>query len=174
MIRDTELKAIGRMLKPHGINGEIVVGLTMDIDLSKLSCVVVQTDGIFVPFFIESVRPKSSETDLVLIDGVCNERQAAAMCGNTLYALLKDLPEPDADADGGLYAEDLIGFMVEANGHFSGKITAVDDSTANYLFIIEKEDGGTCLLPVADEFIAEIDMDNRVLKMDVPEELLHL
>lgn len=174
MICDRDLKAVGKLLKPHGINGEIVASLTCDVDLEALSCIILDIDGIFVPFFLTGVRPKSSETDLVSIDGIENERQSAALCGRVMYALASDLPAHDADGDGGFYADDLVGYDVVANGSFLGKITALEDSTANYLFIIEKADGSGCLIPVADEFIDDINTEIRTVYMDVPEELLHL
>ena len=70
MIKRSELRPVGTLLKTHGIDGEIVVQLTADVDLEALQCIVLEIDGIFVPFFPTSVRPKSAETDLVSIDGV--------------------------------------------------------------------------------------------------------
>lgn len=50
MIHRSEILEIGRLLKPHGIKGEITVELFGDIDMRALKCVVVNIDGIFVPF----------------------------------------------------------------------------------------------------------------------------
>ena len=82
MIFESDLRPIGKLLKPHGICGEITALLMDDIDLRQLSCIILQLDGIFVPFFLRVVRPKSSETDLVLIDGVNDEAQASSLCPN--------------------------------------------------------------------------------------------
>ena len=56
------LTTVGKLMKPHGINGEITVLLTADVDLAALRCVILEMDGIYVPFFLNSVRPKSSAT----------------------------------------------------------------------------------------------------------------
>lgn len=172
MIRESDLRHVGKLLKPHGICGEITALFTVDIDLQQLSCIVLRLDGIFVPFFIRAVRPKSSETDLLLIDGVDDETQAAHLCPNDFFALADELPETD-DPDG-VYAADMIGFAVEANGTALGKIAGIDDTTDNYLFIIEKPDGDRCLVPVADEFIAGLDTEARRLSLDLPQGLLEL
>ena len=172
MIFESDLRPIGKLLKPHGICGEITALLMDDIDLRQLSCIILQLDGIFVPFFLRAVRPKSSETDLVLIDGVNDEAQAARLCPNEFFALADELPET-GDSDG-VYTADMIGFAVEANGTALGKIVEIDDTTANYLFIIEKNNGERCLIPVADEFITGLDADTRRLSLDLPQGLLDL
>ena len=51
------------------------------------------------------------------------------------------------------------------------EIVAVDDSTMNVLFVIEK-DGDELLLPAHEEFIIDLDRENRVLKVDIPDGLL--
>ena len=50
-ITATELTTIGRLLKPHGINGEITMQLVVDVDIQSLKCIFLKLDGIFVPFF---------------------------------------------------------------------------------------------------------------------------
>ena len=71
MILRDELIAIGRYNKPHGVAGEISATIDVDIDtLKELSCLVSDIDGIFVPFFVNSCRPKSQETVLLTIDGM--------------------------------------------------------------------------------------------------------
>ena len=57
MIRRDELIQIGQFNKPHGIEGEITASVNYDFDdLSAFSCLIVEIDGIFVPFFVTNVR----------------------------------------------------------------------------------------------------------------------
>lgn len=68
--------------------------------------------------------------------------------------------------------EFLYGIQVEDIHHGClGEIVAVDDSTMNVLFVIEK-DGDELLLPAHEEFIIDLDRENRVLKVDIPDGLL--
>ncbi|MBD5225188.1 MAG: 16S rRNA processing protein RimM [Bacteroidales bacterium] len=174
MIQNNELNEIGKFLKPHGICGEIVLLLDKEVDLSDLSCLILNIDGINVPFYLNAVRAKSRETDLVLIDGITNEIDAMKLCGHNVFALQSELPSIVYDPSEGMYAADLIGYLVTANGKELGKITDIDDTTANYLFVIEKNDGTTCLIPISDEFIDEIDPDMRTIDITVPDALLEL
>lgn len=177
MISLTDIQPAGKFLKPHGVNGEISILRDNDIiDFSDCRCVVVEMDGIFVPFFINSVRPKGADTDLVTIDGISDERHAATLTNKTVYILRSDIPEESTDDSGdGFYAEDFIGFDVRISGMgLLGKISGIEDSTANYLFIIETTDGRNLLIPVADEFVTGIDTDSRSIEMDLPEGLIDI
>lgn len=190
MILRTELKEIGKLQRPHGINGEINVQSRLDADeLASLRCVVLEIDGIFVPFFISASRPKSSQTSLLSIDGISSEAEAAKLCPAPLYALRDDIrrleatdseskedSEDEEDDKEGFYAEDLIGYTVESDdGLLRGEIVDLDDSTDNYLFIVRDQDGRRLMLPVADgSMIEEVDTQRHHILLSLPEGLLDL
>lgn len=190
MILRTELKEIGKLQRPHGINGEINVQSRLDADeLASLRCVVLEIDGIFVPFFISASRPKSSHTSLLTIDGITSEAEAAKLCPAPLYALRDDIrrleatdseseedSEDEEDDEEGFYAEDLIGYTVESDdGLLRGEIVDLDDSTDNYLFIVRDQDGRRLMLPVADgSMIEEVDTQRHHLLLSLPKGLLDL
>ena len=52
MITSDQLTEIGRLGKPHGINGEINAYLDVDVDTDVMHRIVLLIDGIYVPFFI--------------------------------------------------------------------------------------------------------------------------
>ncbi len=116
------------------------------------------------------------DTDLVTIDGISDERHAATLTNKTVYILRSDIPEESTDDSGdGFYADDFVGFDVRISGMgLLGKISGIEDSTANYLFIIETTDGRNLLIPVADEFVTGIDTDSRSIEMDLPEGLIDI
>ena len=176
MITDNEITEIGRFNQPHGIKGEISATIAADIDIEALSCIVVDIDGINVPFFITGIRPKGIETFLLTIDGIGDERHASLFNNRIIYAKSDEVADiSDGSNDDGFYADDLIGFKVTtADNSFSGEITDIDDSTENVLFIVETPDGQTLLIPVADEFITHIDAAGKLLVMELPDGLLSL
>jgi 16S rRNA processing protein RimM len=179
MITADQLTEIGRLGKPHGINGEINAYLDCDIDLNALKRIVLLIDGIYVPFFIASTRPKSSDTVILGLDDIDNERKAAEFTNHSLYVLRADnvvVTDEDGDDinDEGFYASDLIGFTIieDESGNTIGEIDDIDDSTDNVLFIVITPNDDTIYLPVADEFITAIDTDNRTIAMNLPEGIL--
>ena len=178
MITYDQLTRIGSLLKPHGIKGEIVAELDFDIDLTQLSCIVLDMDGIFVPFFLESVRPRSSHSSLVLINDVMDENKAKELCGKEFYALSGDLDAEFMESlDDGFFLSDLIGFtLIEKSLGEIGEIIDFDDSTENCLLIIKpkREGESNIFIPLAPELITEVSEKDRVVEMDLPEGIIYL
>ena len=177
MIRPDEITTIGHFAKPHGVNGEINLIVSEPIDIESLSCIVLDIDGINVPFFFSSVRRRGSESYLVKIDGIDTEVAVSQFVNSQVYALTSEveaITDEDDDADG-FYAEDLIGYKVLTDdGRLSGTIDDVDDSTQNLLFIVKTDNGNKVFVPVANEFIADIDIDNATITFDLPDGLVDL
>ncbi len=172
MIEREELIKIGRFNKPHGVKGELSFTFTDDIfDRTDCPYIVCEIDGIFVPFFIEEYRFKSDTTALLKLEDVDNEQEARAFSLLDVYfpkSYYDTAVEEEAPGD---Y---FIGFTLLDNetGEL-GKIVSIDDSTENILFEVD-HDGRLLLIPAVDEFVSEIDEENRKLYMNIPEGLLDL
>lgn len=180
MISESEIMEIGTLQKPHGVKGEINTALTSDdIDLRELRCIVIDIDGIFVPFFIDSIRPKSHTSVLIHIDGVNSDVQAKELCGKPVYALLSDLRRSGIDLtesdEDGFYLCDLIGFSISTNGNApEGVVEDFDDSTENLLLIVKTDKGKRIYLPFVEQFIDDIDFPGRTVRMNLPDGLIDL
>ncbi len=176
MISRSDIQPVGKFLKPHGINGEIaVMHDSDDIDFNDYSCVITDVDGIFVPFFLKSIRHKGADTDLFSIEGISDESKAGRLSNKTVYVLRSEIPSEENEEDDGFYAEDLIGHTVILAGNKKlGKIIGIEDTTANYLFIVETPDGKKLLIPVADEFVSGIDSEHQEIEMDLPKGLVEI
>ena len=57
------------------------------------------------------------------------------------------------------------------HGHL-GELVAVDESTINTLFVVERPNGDELLIPAQEEFIEELDHDKRIIKFNLPDGLL--
>lgn len=176
MITREELIAIGHFNKPHGVAGEIAATVDVDVDvLHDLSCLVCEVDGIYVPFFVNAFRPKTSETVLLTIDGIDSEQDAARLVNRDLFALKRDYQQECADTDADGYPLDFfIGFELhDSEGTRVGRIVEVDDQTENAIFIVEDGDA-EFMVPATDELIEEFDLDKKVMVMDLPQGILDL
>ena len=175
MITEKDLIAVGRITKTHGVNGEIVVTLDRDIpDWDDVRCVFLIMEGLPVPFFVTNSRHKSSESDLIMLEGVESEKDASLLCGKTVYLSRDDFGnEDEPDFCEGFYVDDLVGFQVRTeDGRLSGKIVALESSTVNFLFIIETDSGKEVLVPAAEEFIAGVEPQERLVTLSLPDGLL--
>lgn len=176
MITADEIIEIGKFGKPHGTKGEINAYLDDNVDAETIERFALDIEGIFVPFFLESNRHKREDTYIWKIDGVDNEEEASQLTHSVIYAFKADdvLMEEERD-DEGLYASDLVGYtLVHANGVPVGKITAIEDSTENALFIVEVADGTSRYIPIANDLIDDIDTEQKYIIMTLPEGILDL
>ena len=168
MIKPEEVYRIGRLGKAHGVKGEVSFQFDDDIfDRVDSDYLILEVDGILVPFFIEEYRFRSDTVALVKFEDVDTQQRAQELTGCDVY-----FPRSLADDDETPSLSMLIGFDVVdvTTGTTVGRIAAIDDSTANLLF--ELEDGR--LIPAAEELITNIDTKNKVIKMTIPEGLLDL
>ena len=137
MIREDEVYKIGRVGKPHGVRGELTVHINDDVfDRVEAEYLVLCTDGILVPFFMEEYRFKNDEQVLVKFCDIDTKKQAQRLTGCEVY-FDRRLAESVADEHPSLHQ--LVGYTLidmAAGGKTVGTITAIDDSTANVLFCI--------------------------------------
>lgn len=171
MIKAEALVSIGNVIKPHGIRGEF--SAEIDVDPAELRCLIFDLDGIYVPFFVDTCRQRGSQAWLVKLDGIGDEKQAAAFIGKEIYALREDLAEDDEGEDG-LYLYDLCGYKLYDGDVCLGEIEAIDDSTANILMHVTTDDGKTVFVPFAEELVAGIDPESHILTMNLPQGITDL
>lgn len=175
MINRDEIIEVGFYNKPHGVNGEISASLDVDVDvLGRFSCLISDIDGIYVPFFMSSVRPKSSFAALLTIDGINNEQEASLLVNKELFVLKREYADICSDEHCDEMPLDyFIGFsMIDDDLGEVGKIVDIDDSTANILFVVQRSDGGLVSIPAADDLVSEVDTDKMVIAMSLPQGLL--
>lgn len=174
MIKSDQLVEAGRLNKPHGINGEIVATLYDNIDTDKLECIILDIDGIFVPFFIDEIRPKGHETVILHIDGINDDGHIRELSNKTIYLTQDNDALIEIEGDG-MYASDIIGYSITTDiGTLVGEIVDVEDSTDNALFIVSRPDDTIVYIPIAEEMIESISPENRQIVMSLPDGLLEL
>ncbi len=179
MILRNELVEIGRYNKPHGVCGELSATLDCDGGVIKgFSCLVSQIDGIFVPFFVESVRPKSNEVTLLKIEGISNETEAQLLVNKLIFVKKHEFEQiSDEYSDDAMPIDYFIGFKVYDRDAAVGEIVDVNDETENCLFVVEcKSDDKPrqVLVPATEDLIIDINVDDKTITMDIPAGLIDL
>ena len=168
MIKEDEVYKIGRIGKPHGISGEVTLRFSDDVfDRVDADYLVLMVDGILVPFFIEEYRFRSDEVALVKFEDIDTKDRASELTGCDVF-----FPRHLADAgDDVLTWSQIVGYDIVdvLSDKTIGRIEAVDETTINTL--LELSDG--TLIPAADEYIEDIDHEERKLMMRLPEGLVN-
>ena len=169
MIKREDVYKIGKLGRTHGVKGEISFLFDDDVfDRVDADYLVLDIDGILVPFFMEEYRFKSDSNALVKFEDIDSQERAQQLTGIDVY-----FPHTLADNDENCISwAAIVGFdIIDANtGKKVGTIASIDESTLNILF--ELEDG--TLIPASEELITDIDKNNKTITIALPEGILDL
>ena len=147
-----QLLEIGRIGKPHGLRGELIVALTSNVDerIKTGTEIYLKSKKKYV---ITSSKPYKKHF-LVSLSGIKSRTEAENLAGELLLA--KPLEDPNIK-----WAHDLIGNLVIDNeGNQRGFIVEIHANPASDLLVLEDE----TLIPVV--FLKDI-KDNKVF-VDTP------
>lgn len=171
MIEPGEVQRIGQIVKPHGVCGEMAVTVPASLDWTDdIDCLVCSIDGILVPFFLESIRPKST-TILVKFEGYDSVESIGRFIGVTVYMPLRFVAESDDEEPS--WSAFLDWKVTDSKAGPLGTVNAVDDSTPNILFQV-RDGERERIIPANEEWIVKVDRKNRTLVYNLPEGLADL
>lgn len=173
MIHHSDVYKIGTITKAHGLRGEVVFNFTDDIfDTVDADYLIIEVDGILVPFFISEYRFRSDSSALMKFDDIDSVEQAQQIIGCDVFFENSKAVEANEEEMSLHY---FIGFrMLEEKEGVIGVITDIDDQTDNWLFVVERKNGDEALVPAHDAFIVDINHEERTITMDLPIGLLDL
>jgi 16S rRNA processing protein RimM len=171
MIEKKDLFNIGQFIKPHGVKGEINLVTYCEIpDLDDDSYIVCEMDGILVPFYLESCRPKGSNSVLVKFENIDSATQAKIFMRRAAYLPL-DMISTSSDEFSN-QDQQIIGFAVfDENLSERGVVTDFDDTTANVLIKTDFA-GKEIIIPTA--LIKSLDLENRIIEVSLPEGFMEI
>jgi len=150
------LLEVGRVVKPHGLAGELVVELWTDREERLAPGTELETDA--GPLLVVTSRPHQGRY-LVRFAGLATREDADALRGALLRATA--LEEPDT-----LWVHELVGAQVVTTAGVSvGTVTAVEANPASDLLVCS----GGALVPL--RFVTSIEPGVAVT-VDVPEGLI--
>lgn len=173
MIHREEVYKIGKLGKPHGVRGEVSFMLTDDVfDRVDADYLVLDIDGILVPFFLEEYRFRSDELALVKFEEIDTQEQARNLTGCEVF-FPRHLSDSDEES---LSWAEIIGFSLfdAQTGKEVGTIDSVDDNTINILFEVTTDEGKEVLIPASEDLIEGVDAKEHTITVRLPEGILDL
>jgi 16S rRNA processing protein RimM len=125
----TDLLEVARIVKPHGIRGEVIVALLTDRAERVEPGVVLVGAADHRQFEIVTSRPHQGRY-IVTFAGVADRTEAESLRGTLLLA--EPLDDPDA-----LWVHDLVGAeLVDAAGVSHGTVESVQENPAADLLVL--------------------------------------
>ena len=172
-VADEQL-VVGRIIRPHGVRGEVVVGIHTDSpDERFVVGSVLGTDPTSVgPLRISEVRSHLGRL-LVLFDGYADRDVAEALRGVYLTVDRASVPPPE-DPDE-FHDHQLVGLAaVTPAGEALGRVVRVDHAPASDLLVLARPDGRESLVPFVKAIVPEVDVAAGRVVLTPPEGLFDL
>jgi len=164
---------LGKIVKKYSFKGEVLVKLDTDQPdiYNNLDAVFIELKNNLIPFFIERSQLHKSQLLRIKFEDVTTEEDADAILKSELFLPLDLLAKLDGNK---FYFHEVIGFNVkDINFGNVGIIKGINDSTSQALFEIDRE-GIEILIPMNDEFIKEVNRENRTIVVETPPGLIDL
>jgi 16S rRNA processing protein RimM len=164
---------VGRIGRPHGLRGAVVVGVRTDEpELRFATGSRLDTDPASLgPLTVAGSRWHSGEL-LVMFEGIADRDAAAELRGTWLIAdsaTFAPLDDPDSFRDG-----DLVGLAVRTvDGTPVGTVADVLHSGQDVM-VIKSTDGREVMVPFVLPLVPEVNVASGYLVIDPPEGLLDL
>lgn len=161
---------LGTITRRHGLQGNVFLKLDTDQPemYNKLNSVFVEINGLLVPFFISKQSWSKNDTLIISFKNTTDTLIDQSL-GKGVYLPLSTLPPLSGKK---FYYHEVIGFEVcETDGKTCGQIQSVNDQTAQHYFILDLA-GKEVIIPIIRDWILEVNRDDKVITMSLPEGLM--
>lgn len=164
---------IGTLGKTHGLKGELKLKIDEEYidDFNEVDVLFVKIKGHYAPCFIESIR--SGNSTIIKFEDT-NTKEAANELQHKPIFLKEEAVTVFADEPEELLFQHLKGFkIVDNNLGNLGQIKAVEAYPQQEMAVIT-HNKNEVLIPLNEFIIAEIDIDNQTVLVNLPEGLLEI
>ncbi len=174
---DRGLTVIGKAVKTHGYQGELVVRLTAPLpeSIEEIESLFLLVEGRAVPFMVAGARLTADNRLLVSFDGYGSSEKVAGFTGCSVLADSNFIPE-EGDGDGvDIEPGAFCGYtLYDTLGRERGLITEMVENVNQWILTVRRADGKTFAVPVHEEVIAQVDSAQQRLVADIADGLEEL
>lgn len=173
-LRGEDLVAVGKVTKAHGIKGEIKIfpfsGVPEDFqDYDEL--LFLDEHGSPVRAYALAETRGQGRLVIARLAGLGDRNESESLLGLEICVRRDCLPELEP---GFYYWHDLEGMAVVTDeGVAVGSVASLLDTPAHPILVI-KDKGREHLIPAIGQFVADVDIEARVLRISPPPGLLEL
>ena len=164
---------LGKIAKKFSFKGEVQVYLDTDEPemYTDLESMFVDINGHLVPFFIEKSAIHREKFLRTQFEDVESEEDADEIVGREVYLPLNMLPKLEGNK---FYYHEVVNFdAIDINHGNFGIILRIVDNGFQALFEVQNGEA-IILVPMIDEFIVEINREEKFVKFNTPAGLIDL
>ncbi len=157
LVHEPAFLVLGKLRRAHGVQGEIALEVqTRMLELLEPESIVYVGEEHQV-LTIEKSRWKQ---DLLLLKffGIDDRTNVSVLTNELVYIKADELPTLTDDE---FYFHDLLGLeVVFTSGEIIGVLEEILETGANDVFLVRDQAGKEVLIPVVEEFIIDVDIEN--------------
>ena len=165
------LVPLGKIIKPHGILGEIKIRLyNSNSETLKVGQKIWLSldESYYESFLIEKLNIFSNKSRLKL-KNIDNRDSAELIRNYTLSVRRDDFPEIAIQE---YYINDLIGCdVIDKSGNLLGRVSEIMDNPANEILIVSNGDKEH-LIPLVDDFVELFEFDKKQVTINLIDGLI--
>jgi 16S rRNA processing protein RimM len=160
---EPEFLAVGKLHKPHGLRGEMLMTVWTDFPERLQPGVQVFVGESHQPVHIRSLRAHN-RASLIAFEGFDQRETAGQLRNQVVFVRTADLPPlPDDE----IYRHQLLGLQVlrEDDGTSLGRVAEILETGANNVLLIRREGKSDLLLPDIDSVVLKIDLEKGEIRV---------
>lgn len=165
-----EYALIGKISGTHGLDGKLTLNHNLpQKSFRKLSHIFIEVKNrSYIPYFIEEQKEIANDTVLLRLDETGTIEEAKKLSGKNVYIEAEQMQRLNPKG----ISSDLVGFMVAdaALGRL-GPIETLFETPGQVLATIHYRNKEV-IIPLIDATIEGIDMDRKMIRVNLPEGLL--
>ncbi len=157
-----EFLVVGKIRRPHGVKGDVVVEIYTDYPERLLPQKTVFLGEKHVKATIDR-RRQHNEGLLLGFEGISSPEQAGRYRNQVLSILASETP----GLPGGRYFfHELLDLkVVDDSGKILGTLTEIIETGANDVYVIKGQDGRELLLPAIADVVLNVDLEAKIIKV---------
>ena len=163
---------VGTVVSKHGYKGDIKINIS-SFNLNTfpdLSHLFIELDGNFIPFSINEIRSFSKNVLIVKLKEINSEKEVDEIIHKNIYV---DSTKIESKKDSVFFYDDLINFNVFKDSQKIGTVESINTDLPQPVFEV-KYDSRLVLIPIHQDLIKEIDKENNIIHLDIPDGLLEI
>lgn len=161
---------LGYITKTRGLKGEIQVFFEYEEPENlEFKSFFIDINGKLIPYFISSYKLQNNQTGYFFLDDVDTIEKAQKLLRKKIYLPESLKPERNEDE---FFITDLKGFIVHDKTYGElGEIIEIHEYPQQYVAVVPYK-FREIMFPLTDDFIKEIDEENGIVYMSLPEGLI--
>jgi len=163
---------IGSILKTRGLKGELQLYVDFEgLEKINFNAVFVDMAGKLVPYFVQSIKYPQKNTAYLYVEDIDTIEKATPLVKKDVYLPNKLKPKKKKSE---FTLKDLLGFIaIDENEGELGEILEINEYPQQLIAAVNYQDSEV-LFPLNEEIIKGIDVEEKVVYVELPEGLLDI